>query len=623
MGTTKSKHQIEITAVDKASAVINGLDKRFKGLGSVIDRSLSVIGVGGVAALTGALVKSVKLASEEEQVMKRLQTAIEKTGKNYASVSGDVNNLLKSQQNLTEYADDQSAGALTTLVNLTGDLGKSMRALKVTEDLASTGLFDLESASTAVGKALTGNTMLLQRMGIKIKEGDDVLAELERRFGGSAARNVETFSGALKQLGNVVSDAFEALGGPLLKPLTEAAQKMRDSLASPELLSKIQKFGESIASQIPKAVEKLIDMSDWVINNGDSILTFFKALIGLRIATWAISAAASLGTLVTQLVALMPLLATPAGAILGIGAVGTAGGYALGSTLAGLTRRGRRQESLQDLNSNFVGPIPDAEAIRNYFGPTITSDQLSRNLVLLNSSASSAANGLARVASAYTNEERRVLGSRYFGAAGSRDIRTPYGETTWDMDTLGSMFPQARGVRESRSPYGDRIADRVLSQDFSNTPAGASIETLNERIQAIAPAFQYAMSAVTNTIVQGAITGALKIKDVFNALRNAILQILADIAARAATAGILSLLFPGIGFAGMFKGLGTGQFTSPGTSFRPSPIGANPGVGLSRFGGGGVTVNINAPIYGDQQAIRRQINDAVKQASRGQNNLSR
>lgn len=200
------------------------------------------------------------------------------------------------------------------------------------------------------------------------------------------------------------------------------------------------------------------------------------------------------------------------------------------------------------------------------------------------------------------------------------------------ISRLGSAGRGGIGMQAGRG--GGRLSGGLFDTQFNAStvpgydsqfgPAVAGVDKLNEQIQNIAPAFQYAMSAVTNTIVQGAINGALKIKDVFNALRNAILQILADLAARAATAGLLSLIFPTIGFGGAMRGLSTGNFTGGISSVRPAPVGANPNLGASGFSGGGVHNHyyIQGSLVTEQEIARRVMNMGVKQARRGSNALS-
>lgn len=212
---------------------------------------------------------------------------------------------------------------------------------------------------------------------------------------------------------------------------------------------------------------------------------------------------------------------------------------------------------------------------------------------------------------AYSIRESKILGSLYFGANEtlSETMRRESGLSAEDSRVLGSMHPSGRGVRQTRSPYGDSEADRVLSGSFTDTPAGHSLGELDERIRNIAPAFQYAMQSVMDTLVQGFLTGKGQIVDVLNSLKMSILNILSQIAARYATAGLLSLI-PGAGAFGAILGaLGGGIFShGGGGGGRPSPVGASSASG---FGRGGHTVNFYGAVYGDAESIALRIEETL------------
>lgn len=608
MATSKSKHVVEISAVDKITGTIRGIEARFKGLGSVIDRSLGVIGIGGVAALTGALVKSVKMAGEEEQVMKRLAVVIENTGRSYTGVDGQVRAVLKSQQMLTRFADDESAVALTNLVAITGNYERSLAALPVVTDLAETGLFSLESASTAVGKALTGNTMLLQRTGIQIEKTDDVLKVLSERFGGTAVKAADTFAGRVAQLRNTVSDLFEALGTPLIGALGTAATKLRDTLAQPEVQRRIEELANSIAEKIPKAVEKLVGMSNWVINNGDKILKFFTALVAVRVTSWALSSASAIATLIPKLLELAPLLASnPYTAVAAAGAAGTAVGWNIGEYVAGQMRQSRY---------NSYQPLPlSNEAARSlgmYSGGYSLPEQVITGAVdKIKKGGEDIADALREVA----HRTRRYMPFEDpYGERGtSKVLGSQYDDRPMGAYGIGYDKPLRR-QHAGRDPYGIPGAQETLSQSWEMTKEGKQywLEYI-DAVQATSGYVMSAMSSITQSIVRGIEQGTLRIKDLFNALKSAVLQIIADLAARLATAGILSLIFPQLGFGNALGGLFGGGFSGGRTNSvaRPAPVGVRPG-GSSFGGAGGVTVVFQGNVYGDANAISDIIEERLQ-----------
>lgn len=613
MADTKSKHQVEISAIDKATSVIGKIESRFKGLGSIVNTSLGISAAAGVAALTGALVKSVKEAAEEEKVMKRLNTAIESVGISSRVVSGDVTALLKSQQKLTEFADDASAGALATLIQLTRDYGTSMKALPVVEDLAASGLFDLEGASKAVGKALTGNVMLLQRMGIAIKDGDDVLAKLSERFGGAAVKNVDTFSGRVAQLKNVISDAFESLGGPLLEPLKELTVKLRDSFADPALIKKIGDFGKTIADNIPKAVDALLKMGTFVVNHADGILNFFKALIALRVASWAIATGAALVTLAPTISTALAAAISPAGLVVIAAASGLTIGTIIGKKIAEGIRNSRRefQMAIPSALDNFVGP-PAAEKF-----PLVGSAGFMKSGNAIKNSGDEVVIALKTVADKIRNWGPNILGSRF---GDERGVIGGFGERERGIGIQAGRG--GRGIGGGRGLFDPQFnASTVpsIGRQFDLPEQG--LTALQERIMTIAPMFEQTMQAVMSTLVQGFMTGKGQIVDVLNSLKSSILSILASIAAKMAAAGLLSLV-PGVGSfrtALGFLGGGGGIFGGNSNGPRNFPVGANPASGFR--GGNMVTVNI----YGSGQIsnvsdLERELASRIQ---RGQSKLNK
>jgi hypothetical protein len=621
MADSKSTHEVVLTAVDKASAIVDKLEGRFKKFGSTVDKIFGGLGIAGVASLGVAFEKGVEKAAEEEQVMKRLATAVNLAGVNYRAVSGDVEELLKSQERLTKFSDDQSADSLARLIQLTNNYGLSMKALPLVEDLASTGLMDLESASTAVGKALTGHVMLLQKMGFHLKAGDDVLAKLSGRLGGSAAKNVDTFSGRLQQLRNQIENAFEALGGPLLEPLKGVIEKLRDSIGNPELIRKITEFSQSIADKLPAAVTALVSLGTFVANHGSAILKFFEALVLIRVASWALSAGQAIASLVS-FIATLPAWVISGGVVSAAGAAVVGGAYYLNEK----QMYGYNNPSVPtDANTPRldIGDVNKTTQVYNIY--TKKWETLASLLDLAAVNTKNAGNKVVQsfenIARELTAREKKVLGSLYYGTNTtlSQDWMNEHGYSRGDRRTLGRRFPGSEQTRDTpRSPYGDVNADRAFSQSYYKS--SAQLSELQDRIATIAPYFQQAMSAVMSTLVQGFLTGKGQIVDVLKSLRDSIFNILAQIAARLAVQGLVSLI-PGVG---SFAAAGS-LLKSIGFSIqRPAPVGANPSVGVSGFHSGyNVTLIVQGDLVNSEEKVRRFIDAGVTQAQRGGNKLSR
>lgn len=187
----------------------------------------------GVRGVIAGIKSTAGAAIEQEQVFRKLQTSIELTGRNYNDLKGEIDDTFASLQAMTEFGDTDSAQALTTLVQLTGDYESSMKQLPLVLDMASTGLFDMSTAARYVAMALEGNAEALGRYvpqlratnneiiknGTAAEKAEEAMRILNEKFGGTAQKNLESTTGLWKQFKNYLGDIGEMLGGPLLSQL--------------------------------------------------------------------------------------------------------------------------------------------------------------------------------------------------------------------------------------------------------------------------------------------------------------------------------------------------------------------------------------------------------------------
>ena len=190
----------------------------------------------GGLAIVGTKVLSffkdtVSKAAEQEQIFRKLKTSIELTGKSYKSVSGDLNKYFEGLQRTTEYGDTDSAKVLTTLIQLTGDYDKAVKALPLALDVAGTGLFDVNTAARNVAMTLEGNIELMARYIPALKstvtpflktatmaeKAEFAINLLNEKFGGTAQENVKSYAGQMAQLGNRFDDVQEKVGDLYIK----------------------------------------------------------------------------------------------------------------------------------------------------------------------------------------------------------------------------------------------------------------------------------------------------------------------------------------------------------------------------------------------------------------------
>lgn len=184
--------------------------------------------VAAMGALTAAAGYSVKAAIEDSaaqaQLAKTLQNVVGATDAQISATEKSISSMAMA----TGVADDQLRPALASLVLGTQDLATANDALTLALDVSAGTGADLATVSDALSKAYGGNYKALRQLSPQlysmIKDGaslDEVMAELSRTFGGSAAVAANTAEGKFKRLNVALSEAAEAIGLAIL-PAVEA-----------------------------------------------------------------------------------------------------------------------------------------------------------------------------------------------------------------------------------------------------------------------------------------------------------------------------------------------------------------------------------------------------------------
>ena len=248
-----------VKAVKDFDNAIDGIEKTSK----EADTSFGKM-IGGIAAsvtifaaakkagdlLVGFLKDSITAAADSEDAEKRLESALDSTGRTVSLMLPKLKDFATQQQNITRYSDEQVMSVETLLTQLTDlDTDGIQRATKGAIGLASVLKIDLETAGSMVQKAIEGYTGALGRYGIKIDENipkEQQRAELFKvleGFYGRAITDTDSFSGKLAQLNNKWDDVKEKAGAALL----EGLKPFMDTLSDPETIRGITDAATAIA----------------------------------------------------------------------------------------------------------------------------------------------------------------------------------------------------------------------------------------------------------------------------------------------------------------------------------------------------------------------------------------
>lgn len=175
--------------------------------------------------LWGLFKEGVQGAAEAEQQTLRLANSLASTGKYSQGALESLTKFADEMERTTGIEGEAITKNLALLSSMTRLSGEGLeRAQTAAINLSSAMGIDLDTATKMVGKAAEGSTDAFGKYGIKIQETADknltfanTLAEIEKRFGGAAAGNMQSFQGALAGLKNAFEDVFKALGEVVVK----------------------------------------------------------------------------------------------------------------------------------------------------------------------------------------------------------------------------------------------------------------------------------------------------------------------------------------------------------------------------------------------------------------------
>ncbi len=190
--------------------------------------------VGG--AIVAGLGLAAKAAADEEVGIKRLSVALKNVGVEYDSVKDSLEGVIAATTEKTAVSDDEQRESIAGLVAITGDYQKSLDLLPLALDLAAGKGMDLASASQVVGRVSEGNTAILTRYGIQIREGataTEALGLLQQKYAGQAAAYGRTTAGQFTIIKNSIDDLVETIGAsllPVVKSLIAIVKPVIDGL---------------------------------------------------------------------------------------------------------------------------------------------------------------------------------------------------------------------------------------------------------------------------------------------------------------------------------------------------------------------------------------------------------
>jgi hypothetical protein len=193
-------------------------------------RSAALPAAAALAAVGAAAVSAGRAAAEDAQSQALLATALTKNAGATKTSIAATEDWISKQSMATGVADDELRPALAALVRATGDTERSQAALATALDVSAATGKSVESVSQALAKGYAGNTSALGRLvpgmdAAVVASGDmdQVMAELAKTTGGSAAAAADTAAGKMKIMEVAMGEAQESAGAALLPAMSALA----------------------------------------------------------------------------------------------------------------------------------------------------------------------------------------------------------------------------------------------------------------------------------------------------------------------------------------------------------------------------------------------------------------
>ncbi len=211
MSGSKQEHIIKVSSqgAKKAKKEIQGVSN---GLRSMAKSAAAAAGAYfGARALLGAVNASIDAFKEQELSEKKLEAALGKT-------SQALLNQASALQKVTMFGDEAIITAQALIGSFVRDEEAISLATEATLDLAAAKGMDLTAAADLVSKTLGSSTNALSRYGIEVTGAvgsterlNSLTENIANVFGGQAAAQAETLTGAMVQLNNAFGDLQETL----------------------------------------------------------------------------------------------------------------------------------------------------------------------------------------------------------------------------------------------------------------------------------------------------------------------------------------------------------------------------------------------------------------------------
>lgn len=200
-------------AENKVESSKNKMLKANDSLSASFSRLGGIIGVTfGAQQVISFVKKSIDLYAKQEAAEKRLSVA-------YGRNIGNLKEYAAALQKRTAYGDEEIIEAQALIAAFEKEEDAINQATEASLDLAAALGMNLQDAASLVAKTLGSSTNALSRYGIEVAGAvgsserlESLLTNINDKFGGQAAAQLDTYTGKVQALSNAWGDVLEQLG---------------------------------------------------------------------------------------------------------------------------------------------------------------------------------------------------------------------------------------------------------------------------------------------------------------------------------------------------------------------------------------------------------------------------
>ena len=238
-----------IAIKDKASSILSNIKSKLTSLAGGI-----TIGVAVKESVGGAM------QLQQDQTTIRHFMGVGNSGKSSSELDKMANQYsswLTNNANLTPFTNAEvMAGGAKALTATGGNVAKAQEMVKRAEDMAGLMGKPLEQAIDALMDVELGQYARLTEFGLSMEGGEkgdkpeDVLKEIDRRFGGGASKLSESAKGKMSTMTGKLSASLSQVGTVFLEPLANSFDRVSGLIDNftPKLVEVAEKAKETFGA---------------------------------------------------------------------------------------------------------------------------------------------------------------------------------------------------------------------------------------------------------------------------------------------------------------------------------------------------------------------------------------